>query len=103
MKKQNIRHGDVLIKPAKIPAEAKKQDTQNGIVLAEGEVTGHAHRLSANIGALFKYDKKTYLRVTKDRAALTHEEHGKIELPAGDYEVEIQREYKPEGWVKVLD
>ena len=34
---------------------------------------------------------------------IEHEEHAKIELPSGFFEVRIQREYKPEGIRKVAD
>jgi len=98
--KSNYRHGDVIIIPAKIPSKAKKQ---KGLTLAEGEVTGHSHQISSGKAALFKFDEKVYLRVTSPLAALTHEEHHQIDLPAGEYEVIIQQDYEPEGWTRVRD
>lgn len=98
--KKNYRHGDVIVIPAKIPAKAEKQ---KGLTLAEGEVTGHSHQISSGKAVMFKFDDKTYLRVTSPLAALTHEEHKQIDLPAGDYEVVIQQDYEPDGWKKVRD
>lgn len=100
---KNYRHGDVIVKQVEsIPAEAVEQKSKK-LVLAEGEVTGHSHQISAGVAQLFRYEDKVYLRVTSEIAALTHEEHHKIELPTGDYEVEIQQDYEPSGWQKVVD
>lgn len=101
MEKTAYRHGDVIIVPATIPAEAKEVKAEK-IVLALGEVTGHSHQITKGAGQLFKFDEKTYLKVTK-RATLSHEEHKALQLPAGDYEVIIQNEYQPMGWQKVQD
>lgn len=90
-----IRHGDVWIEAV----EAWPQDVQAkaGSVLAYGEVTGHAHRLATE-GLLYEaHDGTTYLRVPEAGTVLTHEEHGPVLLPAGDYMVRIQREYDPYG------
>lgn len=96
-----IRHGDVIL----VPVRAVKGDEQKveRIVLAEGEVTGHSHRISDGMAALFKYDDKTYLKVKSKIATLTHEEHKEIKVPSGDYEVIIQKDYTPKGWQKVVD
>lgn len=96
-----FRHGDVILKRVDaIPANAAKQ---KHLTLAEGEVTGHSHRISTGQAALFKFDEKMYLEVTSKRSALVHEEHAKIELPSGCYEIFIQEDYSPEGWKKVQD
>jgi len=98
--KTNYRHGDVLI----IPTKKKVQgEPQKKAVLALGEVTGHSHQMTSGKSTLFRFKEEMYLRVTSKRAALTHEEHAKIELPAGEYEVVIQRDYIPGGWTKVID
>jgi hypothetical protein len=65
------------------------------IILAEGEATGHAHAIDSPEAALLEVgDGERYLRVDGP-AALTHEEHGAIELEAGLYRVIRQREYGP--------
>ena len=100
MKKQNYRHGDVvLVRIDAIPNEARTVETR---VLAEGEATGHAHRLSA--GQVCKWDEKMYVSIQDELATLSHEEHHEIKLPAGDYAVIIQRQYDDEKeWAKVID
>lgn len=105
MIQKNFRHGDVVIKQIdSIPKEAIDITPEKGdLILAEGEATGHAHRFPEGAGKLFKYNEKTYLKVTKERKALTHEEHLKGELPIGIYEISIQQDYEPSGWKRVID
>ena len=93
------RHGDLLIVQVnEIPTEAKPKE---GKVLAYGEVTGHKHQM--DIGDLFEtIDGKLYLRLKKD-GNLTHEEHNRIKLPKGDYQVIHQREYSSEAIKRVVD
>lgn len=93
------RHGDVLISKVE-KVHGKKLDH---LVLAEGEVTGHAHRITAGEAELYEEKGVLYLRVNSEEASLTHEEHKEILLPKGDYEIKIQREYSPEGWRNVAD
>ncbi len=100
------RHGDVLLfKIDKLPKKAKQKKKDN-LVLAEGEVTGHAHRIlsGAVLYSLLNEDtEERFLEVTAKTAPLTHEEHAKIEVPEGCYKVLIQREYEPDGWREVYD
>lgn len=100
MKKQKVwRHGDVIVVAvAGLPSDAMPI---KGLVLAEGEATGHAHRV--DLGELFKTkDGKLYLRIEK-LAKLTHEEHKTITLDTGVYCVSQKRQYSPEGWETVRD
>lgn len=107
---QIYRQGDVLLRQiAKIPtdvtvAEKKDQGGRSRIVLAYGEVTGHAHAITDldKVDVFVKGDGTMYLAV-KDSAELKHEEHGTIVLPAGNYERVIQREYSPESIRNVMD
>lgn len=97
-----IRHGDVWIESAPVPDTAKPK---TGAVLALGEVTGHSHRLLMD-GLLYEApDGTTYIRVPEEGTTLTHEEHGPVPLPAGDYMVRIQREWDPyaEAARRVID
>lgn len=96
-----FRHGDVILKKVnKIPEGAKKQANK---VLAYGEVTGHSHRFEAPNVTVFKFEDTLYAQVTDSLAALVHEEHAKIDVPPGIYEIGIQREYEPDGWRQVAD
>lgn len=102
MEKGIVRQGDVLVVPVdKIPEGAKEKE---GLTLAEGEVTGHSHRVDGE-GLMFTFNDKTYLRIISEVATLQHEEHGHIALTRGDYEIKIQQEYKPDRktWARVMD
>jgi len=75
--------------------------TGKGLILAEGEVTGHHHRIPVEeVQRTFLYPMADpgvrLLRVSKGKpVSLVHEEHETIKLPPGEYEVRIQREYEP--------
>jgi hypothetical protein len=86
-------HGDVLVsETAEVPPGAEKQ---THLVLAEGEMTGHSHRIAEPGAAeLYRHGATLYLRVTA-AATLIHQEHGPVSLPAGVYRVWRQREYSP--------
>lgn len=91
------RQGDVLIvSVANIPDNALKlQRAKLGVVLAEGEVTGHAHRIASRHATLYRTELDArYMRVTAP-VALKHEEHKSIEIPPGCYRVTIHTEYRP--------
>jgi hypothetical protein len=100
--------GDVIVtRVARIPESAKKTVTRDRgrIVLAYGEVTGHAHAIHEASVEVFEKDGIMYLRVGETPAALVHEEHATHVIPAGDYQVGRQYEYDPvaEGDVRVAD
>ena len=100
-----IRQGDVLlIACGTIPAKAQTVPRDRGrVVLAYGEVTGHAHALLEPEVELLTVDDVRYLRVDAVSAKLQHEEHTVLDIPAGNYEVRIQREYTPESIRNVAD
>jgi hypothetical protein len=84
------RQGDVLIqKIDRLPVDAREVEWDDRVILAYGEVTGHAHALSTAEG-------ERILEV-KPGAKLVHEEHATIVLPEGFYKVIQQREYVPEA------
>lgn len=89
------RHGDVLVRRvSEIPAEAKKRPH---LTLAEGEITGHSHRVAeAASASLFELRGERFLLVHGEQATLIHEEHGPITLSRGCYRVWQQREYSPQ-------
>jgi hypothetical protein len=96
------RHGDVFIaKCEEIPAQAKELPH---LILARGEITGHAHRIRDRESAsLYREGDSMYLRVCSDFASLVHEEHAEILLPQGIYRAWIQREYSPKEIRRVVD
>lgn len=85
------QQGDVTIKPATIPSGLR---TDRGRVLAYGEVTGHAHRLTeASDGLLVEVEGVLYLSVGQGGAEIIHEEHGAQVIPPGEYRIGAVREY----------
>ena len=88
-----IRQGDVLVTPADaIPAGAKPVPRDNGrVILAYGEVTGHAHAITEPHVALLEVGDRRFLKV-EEPAELHHEEHATLPVAPGVYEVIIQRE-----------
>ncbi|MER7755394.1 hypothetical protein [Kitasatospora sp. NPDC097643] len=104
------RQGDVLIVPVAegaVPARVgglavQPRDVRGRMVLALGEVTGHAHavvgpgelrREAGPFGAGWLH--------LPDGGRVVHEEHAAIPLPKGWYRVVRQREYTP-GAVRVV-
>ncbi len=75
----------------------------NHLTLAEGEVTGHKHRISGGDAQLYTDDSQVYLSIFSGRAVLSHEEHDYVCVSQGNWMVRIQREYEPEGWRYVAD
>lgn len=99
------RQGDVLLRRIKtVPKDAEKQKVTSRIVLAYGEVTGHAHAIQDfdAVDVFVKADGTMYLSI-KEETALVHEEHSTIVLSPGKYERVIQREYSPEEIRNVRD
>lgn len=108
MSRIQYRQGDVLIvatTPDHIPAGVVPVARDRGrIVLAYGEVTGHAHAID-NPTVTMVTDPATGRRwlLADDGAVVAHEEHTWIDLPAGTYEVRQQREYTPQAIRNVAD
>ncbi|MBD1831757.1 hypothetical protein H6F61_03415 [Cyanobacteria bacterium FACHB-472] len=96
---QPIRQGDVIL----LWVEQTEGQKLSHLTLAEGEVTGHKHRISDGQAELYEENGTLYLRVLSETATLTHEEHNAISIPQGDWMVRIQREYEPKGWRYVAD
>lgn len=105
------RQGDVLLMAVpSIPQNAKahvRQADRGRIILAYGEVTGHAHALeAATVNAYGASDDAFWLEVPEgSTATVTHEEHSAITIPADVRFVHVRRqvEYTPERIVNVAD
>lgn len=93
------RQGDVLLVPIdKLPSHRgtpQERDRQGRIILAEGEVTGHAHAIVADGARLYGENLgRRFLQVLDEGGVdLTHEEHATIHLPRGRYRVIRQRQW----------
>lgn len=108
MKPQLYRQGDVLLVAVdSAPSDARSVRRQGGrLVLAEGEVTGHAHAVLDESAELVTVEEATelYLLVHgTEPVELVHEEHGTVAVPPGAYEVRRQREYAPDEIRRVAD
>jgi hypothetical protein len=90
------RHGDVILyklEEAFQPSDTQKQES---LILAEGEVTGHLHKLVGDFEVLdYKPLGGDVKFVVNTRALLTHEEHDRIVLDRGVYLKVSQVEYNP--------
>lgn len=101
------RQGDVLlVKIEAPPPDVKTVMRERGrLVLAHGEVTGHAHVVTDPDAQLVTREEaeELFLLVYGDEVALEHEEHDTILLPFGAYRVIRQREYSPDSVRYVAD
>lgn len=102
------RHGDVGIQPCGAPPRTGRQRLAH-LTLADGEVTGHSHRVvtldglpAGDDAELVMSNGQLYLRA-KTRVAVIHQEHARIELAAGWHKIIQQREWSPEGERRVVD
>jgi hypothetical protein len=102
------RQGDVLFRSVnKAPSKGKKI-RKDGIV-AYGEATGHKHAVALRPGVeVFECGDDLFVSVSDagigiHGTVVTHDEHLPINLPAGNYQVTIQREYSPEAIRNVID
>ena len=85
-----IQQGDVIIESIGIiPANTKAGKLSKGhIVLAEGETTGHAHRIAKVGGVVFKEGENgMYYLQNKEDLTVTHEEHKTVFIPPGTWRV----------------
>jgi hypothetical protein len=108
-KKLQFRQGDVgLSRITTLPANAQPVKNERRIVLAYGEVTGHAHALAVDEAQEFTFADaggivRRFLKVFDKGATVRHEEHAPIPLPPGLYEIVAQREYHPSEIRQVAD
>ena len=83
------QQGDVLIETVTIPIGAVATGQR---VLAEGEATGHTHRVEGDAHML-ALGEQIFLRVLAGDVRVIHEEHRSVALPPGDYRVRRVQEY----------
>lgn len=110
---QVVRHGDVVIQRIAEPEDASKlrsvdRDERGRLLLALGEVTGHAHAVAEREASLYELVDTSdmterFLRVEAEFATVTHEEHAPIVLPEGWFRSWVKREYDPVEERRVAD
>lgn len=100
--------GDILVERIDATIDIAGIVTQSAndesVTVAEGEATGHRHRLTGS-AVMYRDDALArdipsglyiaHIRVDGPTARLEHEEHGPITLPAGNYRVRRQRQLEP--------
>jgi hypothetical protein len=97
MNTNQLQQGDVLLlSVTKLPAKCKTLNLDaRGVVLAEGEHTGHFHGI-ANEGGLALLeapDGKRYLNNATDKpVSVTHQEHKPVTIPPGLWQIGGVRE-----------
>ena len=97
------RLGDVLLVPATLPEAATAITTTGDVILAYGEITGHAHRIKESAKVrVWSAGAERFLQVM-ETTALTHEEHAPITLLPGVYKLPQQVEYSPRELQRVAD
>ncbi|MFI5937682.1 hypothetical protein [Actinoplanes sp. NPDC051494] len=98
----------MLIVAGEIPEQScvpVPRDRRGRMVLARGEATGHAHVVGGpGLTLVADRDNPALMWIdVPSHGRVTHEEHGPISLPAGQYRVVRQREYIPGAWRPVAD
>jgi hypothetical protein len=91
---KQIQQGDVTIRKVdSLPLDAiQLKSDSRGVVLAEGEATGHYHGIKSKYARLHERAGKIYLEALK-KVTLRHQEHKSIEIPPGVYEIGRVQEY----------
>lgn len=88
-KNEHIRHGDINLAPADKREGAKAVDS---FVIAEGETTGHFHKITGNV-AVIEGDT-SYVEVL-ETSTLDHPEHGVVVIEPGIYKTWKEKERDP--------
>ena len=110
--KKQFRQGDVLIERVEetTPKDAKWEKGDR-VILAHGEVTGHAHEVAEPQFARITEEGRDQdsalatnrlMKVTR-RTEIRHQEHAPIPVTRGTYKITRQREYSPEAIRNVAD
>lgn len=113
---EHFRQGDVYLSkvPCSVTPGKRIPASERGVVLAYGEVTGHAHVLDSHKVELYELPTELTSEVPEaangrllrvlEPVSLRHEEHGDINLEPGDYYIGIQIEWDDmEEWRRVAD
>jgi hypothetical protein len=100
------RQGDILFVP--VPRETVRvagnrsnafyvrRGRGEGIIVAEGEATGHHHRIRDTNARLLSNGVRRFVRTGHDPAIVSHEEHDDLALPGDStFEIVHQREHQP--------
>jgi hypothetical protein len=95
MKKEEkfYQQGDVILKVVdNLPNGMKVKEDK---IVAEGEATGHMHRILAEDAMVFVTKEGDIFVDSPSGTEITHDEHDTINLPAGRYHIGIVQEFDP--------
>lgn len=99
--------GDVaIVKIEKADKDLHFEPLKSGFIVAEGEVSGHHHKLVAERGATVEIARGQngfFLKVSGGKVNLTHQEHETQTIEKGLYFIGHQWEYNEVAERKVLD
>jgi hypothetical protein len=97
-----FQQGDVQLFPEALPEGLTRLNTD---VVQEGELTGHAHRLSEGEFEVYQDNANAIRLRVITPTALKHEEHDTRTIPPGDYRIGIvqQWDYEAEESKRVID
>jgi len=111
MSNEQHRQGDVIMERIDTIPEGLANHPREGgrLILAHGEVTGHAHAITEQQfahmwtnGKTDTVDEELFLKADVP-LKVTHEEHGTIELGMGNWKITRQKEYSAEAIRRVAD
>ena len=95
-KKTQLQQGDVLLSKVKAtPEGCKKIKDKRGVVLAEGEHTGHYHGIDSGAIELLEAPDGTrfFVNSSNEPVTVTHQEHKPVTIDPGIWQVGQVREY----------
>jgi hypothetical protein len=96
-----IRQGDIMLVPVTDKytigmvrkSVKQRKRTGEGLIVAEGEATGHHHRVRTKGVRLVEVGGTLYLQGPESK--LEHEEHETLTVPKGTHRIVQQREHAP--------
>ena len=106
LNKIQFRHGDVLLEQiADVPQSLPNPRTgERKITVAYGEQSGHSHVVIGDDAKMLSHSKDEQTTIDLPYGGyITHEEHGRIDLPPGQWQVRTQVEYTEVGERNVVD
>lgn len=102
--RKHYRQGDILlVQVDNLPTGLSQEQHEVDLVLAAGELTGHAHTVDLDHGTIWCAGEEVRFLEALNGAVLTHQEHAAIALDPGVYCIQHQREYHPEAIRRVAD
>lgn len=99
-KREIFRQGDILFEKLSKGTDVKLVEGRAKLtsrVIAEGEATGHAHRVTGKADLYGRaWEPGPSMLVATEEVDVVHDEHATVKLGPGTYRITRQREYDPE-------